>query len=258
MYRLPILAGITGLVHGFSTREEGNQRYGFADPKWRIIQNRTRFLRKVHPAADEFPFMISVDMIPLQQDFEEEIMIVSSADAGRGMTPGSNAVRCEAMITCAPDLLLNLTNGDCIGVLMADPGKHCVALVHAGRESTIRRIPEKTLRVMKKEFGVDPANVIVGMGPGIRSYVLKRLPARISEDSLWQIHCHQHGRGFLVDLFGYNRDCLMAAGVPEEQIEECPYDTYARGDLFFSHYRSARTGEPEGRHACAIGMTPAE
>lgn len=252
MYQLPQLVAIPGLLHGISTHEEGNQGFNFG-PKWQVIENRAKFIRNVRPMFSGFPFQVTVGMSPLQRGFEEEIRIVGPGDAGRGMD-GRRDAPGEAMVTNAPNIMLYLCVADCIPLIIHDPRRHILALVHAGRESTIRRIPEKALRVMKDQFGVDPSDAVVGMGPGLRSHILERLPARISNDSLWQMHCHQDERGFLVDLFGYNRDCFIAAGVPEEQIEECPADTFT-DPRFFSHRRPA---EPEGRHAAVVGMMPTE
>lgn len=256
MYQLPMLAGVKGLFHGFSTKkEEGNQRHGLEGPGESVTQNRTAFLGQVCPRAPRGFFNMTVEMNSLKAGYEEEIRIVrTNWDAGKGMI-GTPGIPCEAMMTDSTGLFLYLTVGDCLPVIIFDPRKRVLALVHAGRESTVRRIPEKTLRVMEEKFGTDPADVIVGMGPGIRSHFLKRLPASIGNDALWNIHIRPNGhRTFLMNLFGYNRDRLMSAGVPDENIDECPLDTYAHADLFFSHRRSAETGEKEGRHACAVGM----
>lgn len=253
VYQLPLLAGTPGLRHGFSTRAGGNQRHGLGEPAWKVSENRDLFLRRVSVA--EFPLRFTVEMAALRTGFEEAIVIVDATDAGRGMTSTSNnAVPCEAIVTSTPSLTLYLTVGDCIPFILFDPRKRVLALVHAGRESTIRKLPEKTLAVMREQFRTDPADVVVGMGPGFRSHSLERLPAGIS-DPIWNAHIRKNGHGtFLMNLFGYNRDRLRSAGVSDGNIDECPHDTYVRADLFFSHRRSAETGEKEGRHACAVGM----
>jgi copper oxidase (laccase) domain-containing protein len=261
MYQLPRLASVPGLSYGCSTRGgngEGNQRPGMR-PEESVTQNRAVFLEKICPHAPRGFFNMTVEMNAnsLVAGHKDEIRVVRSKwDGGKGML-GTPGIACEAMVTDAPNLILYLTVGDCIPIVIFDPHKRVLALVHAGRESTIRRIPEKTLQVMRKKFGVDPADVLVGMGPGFRSHSLERLPAGISDDPLWDIHISPNGHGtFLMDLFGYNEDRLVAAGVPEEQIEACPFDTYKEADMFFSHRREIKTKEPEGRHACAVGMLP--
>lgn len=257
MYRLEILKKMRPqLVHGFSTLESGNQGYGFDAPGWGVIGNRAQFLREVHVFPREFPFQRTVGMTPLQRGFEENIQVIGPGDAGRGMGQSKESIGklpCEAMVTNSCDLLLYLAVADCIPVILFDPRKCVLALVHAGRASTIRKIPAKTLRVMKNTFGTDPADVVVGMGPGLHSHILERLPPEISGDPSWWANCYREGEGFLVDLYGYNRDCLMTAGVPEEQIEVSPIDTFEDYG-FYSHRRSLLFGDPEGRHAVAVGM----
>lgn len=255
MYQLPMLAGINGLFHGFSTKkEEGNQRYGLEGPVESVTKNRAVFLGQICPPSAGAFFKIAVEMNSLTTGFEEEIRTVRfNADAGKGMI-GTPGIPCEAMVTDSQGLFLYLTVGDCLPVIIFDPRRRVLALIHGGRESTIRKLPEKTLAVMRKQFRTDPADVIVGMGPGFRSHSLERLPASIGNDALWNIHISPNGHGtFRMNLFGYNRDRLMSAGVPDENIDECPYDTYTCTD-YFSHRRSAETGEKEGRHACAVGM----
>lgn len=254
MYQLPMFVGKQGIMHGFSTRADGNQRHGLGEPAWKVSEHRDLFLRRVSKVAHPFPFRVSVEMVALRPGFEETVVIVGATDAGRGMTSTSNnAVPCEAMVTGSPNLFLYLTVGDCIPIILFDPRRRVLALIHGGRESTIRKLPEKTLAVMRKQFRTDPADVIVGMGPGFRSHSLERLPSGIS-DPIWNAHIRQNGhRAFFMNLFGYNNDRLVASGVPEENIDECPFDTYTCTD-YFSHRRSAETGEKEGRHACAVGM----
>lgn len=252
VYQLPLLAGTSGLRHGFSTKEEGDQK-SKGQPKHQLIMNQFAFLRQVCPEESGYPLRISVRMLPLQPGLEEEIVVVSSADAGRGMA-ASEAVFCEGMMTNSPNLFLYMAVGDCPPIVVYDQRRRVLALVHGGRESTIRRLPEKTLQMMRKKFHTDTADVIVGMGPGFRSHFVERIPSGVS-DPIWNAHIHQNGqRAFCMNLFGYNNDRLVASGVPEENIEECPHDTYKRPDLFFSHRLFSEKGGIDGRHACAVGM----
>ncbi len=56
-----------------------------------------------------------------------------------------------------------------------------------------------------------------------------------------------------VDIVGYSKRQLIEAGVKEENIEVSDIDT-AADSTFFSHYRSKKTGEAEGRFATVVGM----
>lgn len=253
VYQLPLLAGTPGLSHGFSTRKEGDQRSKGTQPKRELIRNQAAFLRQVCPKEAGYPLGVAVRMLPLQPGLEEEIVIVSSVDAGRGMA-ASEAVSCEAMVTDSPNVFPYIALADCVPVILFDPRRRVLALVHGGRGSTVRKLPEKTLAVMRKQFRTDPADVIVGMGPGFRSHWVEWWPAGIS-DPIWNAHIRPNGnRTLLMDLFGYNNDRLVASGVPKENIDECPHDTYKRPDLFFSHRLFSEIGGIDGRHACAVGM----
>ncbi|HZU76652.1 MAG TPA: laccase domain-containing protein, partial [Dehalococcoidia bacterium] len=56
-----------------------------------------------------------------------------------------------------------------------------------------------------------------------------------------------------LDLALALRGQLQAAGVPPEQIEEAPFCTACRTDLFYSHRAE---GEPTGRFGAFIGLRP--
>lgn len=56
---------------------------------------------------------------------------------------------------------------DCVPVLMYDPRVRVIAAVHAGWRGTVGRITAKTVERMREEFGCDPRDVIVGIGPSI-------------------------------------------------------------------------------------------
>ena len=77
-------------------------------------------------------------------------------------------LRGDALVTSTPGLALTVVTADCLPVLLADPKRRVVAVVHAGWRGTLRRIVEKTVGVMRQRFGVDPANVVAAFGPSIQ------------------------------------------------------------------------------------------
>lgn len=235
--------------------------------KYEVLLHRTAFLRKV---SSDFRIACGVGMVPLKKGYEGTIAAVSPAQAGRGMLAPNSGIPCEALITSykaaeehwrreehiMPTLFyLFLAIADCLPIILYDPVERVLALVHAGRESSVRKIALETVRIMERHYGVDPATVIAGIGPGIRKYKLDRFHQ--VNDSEWQPFCRIGSNGKIeVDLFGFNVHLLKRAGIPEDQIEVWPGDTFT--DLsFYSHTRS-RLGAPEGRHAIVVGMVPVE
>ena len=256
MYRLERFAELTepcGLVHGFSTREDGNLgfRYG---PKGQVINLRSSFTRRVHPS---FLPRRGVGMVPQRPGFEEDIVSVEPELHGCGMHAPDSGPPCEAMI--AAEGFLFVATGDCPAIVVADCRTGFVALIHASRESTIREISRKTVERMVSRLGTRPADLVIGMGPGIRrdSYVLQTFAPADQAGSPWQRFVQKTDEGVSVDLFGYNRHLFEALGVPPGRIIECPFDTFT-DQRFASHRRSKANGEPEWRHGCAFGIVPSE
>ena len=109
---------------------------------------------------------------------------------------------------------------------------------------------------MQKEFHTDPADLIVGIGPSIHkeSYIFPS-PTIQENNPNWQPYLtHLPDNQTSIDLTDYNRDQLINAGVPKSNIEISLVDTN-KDPNFFSHYRSKRTNEPEGRFMTVISMT---
>jgi purine-nucleoside/S-methyl-5'-thioadenosine phosphorylase / adenosine deaminase len=73
----------------------------------------------------------------------------------------------DAMIAAEPGLLLAITTADCLPILLLDPVRAVVAVAHAGWKGTVLRITRKVLRRLKGEFGTDPADLLVALGPAI-------------------------------------------------------------------------------------------
>lgn len=287
MEQLPWLATVgntLGLHHAFSTVVEGNQGFGFGSAA-AVVKNRDRFLRAAREAADallssharmnrgalpragRYPavgglsaFYLSKGawMVPMRAGCEEVISVVGPTEAGRGaMAPDSGPLG-EAMITTSSGIHLGVASADCAPVIIFDPVRRALALVHAGRESTVREICGKTVKRLV-ELGTDPRDLVVGIGPGIRkeSYLLQTFAPAADAVSAWRQNnrCVIMTEGVLLDLPGRNRDILVERGVPPGNIEVSPANTFL-DKQFFSHRRTKATGDPEGRHACVVWMAP--
>lgn len=74
----------------------------------------------------------------------------------------------DALITNKSGIALSTTSADCVLVLMYDPVKRVVANIHSGWRGTIKRISEKVLSKMKKEYGCNAENIVCCITPSIR------------------------------------------------------------------------------------------
>jgi len=243
MYRLPKLGLEKGLIHGFSSVSEGNMSFLWGDED-DVLRNRKGFLGQLNVDSEKCAVMSIFD--------DNRIALIESGTkVGIGK---DNRIPSDALVTDQRNIFLFLLIADCLPVILYEPKSEILALVHCGWRSTDAGLLEKVIGFLKERFSVAPGGLIVGIGPGIHkeSYKYtdppqKRLPGW--KDFLADL---PDGRT-AIDIIGYGKRQLIEAGVKEENIEISDIDT-AADSTFFSHYRSKKTGEAEGRFAAVVGM----
>ena len=77
----------------------------------------------------------------------------------------------DALITAEPDICIGVTTADCVPLLLFDCKQKVIAAVHAGWRGTCARLIQKTLSVMQQNFGTNPQDAFVLIGPSISSDV---------------------------------------------------------------------------------------
>ncbi|MEI6437929.1 MAG: peptidoglycan editing factor PgeF [Candidatus Omnitrophota bacterium] len=153
----------------------------------------------------------------------------------------------DAIVTAETGLAVAVRTADCLPLLLFSPGKKVVAAVHAGWKSTRLDIVAKTVGLLKKKYGADPAGIKVAIGPCIRprSYQVGAefkafFPKEVAE---------LDGR-LCFDIAAANRRQLLGQGILPENIFDSGYDTYA--DKQWHSFR--RDGDASGRSVHAIMM----
>ena len=237
-------------VHAVSTRLGGvsqppydglNLALHVGDALADVCENRRQFATSLGLSA--------ADIVTPEQVHGERIARVTRADAGRGATDYADAIPAtDALITDEPGLPLLLCFADCTPIVFLDPEKKAVGIAHGGWKGTVRSIAAKTLARMTEEFGTDPKDVLVGIGPSIgpccyeigEEVAAKFRAAFPYADELLLTERDGHTH---LSLWEANRQQLLRAGVPEENIEVAGECTACRAKWYFS-YRAAggRTG----------------
>lgn len=93
-----------------------------------------------------------------KQIHSDRILVVESAGPqGEG----------DALISNAPGIGLAIRTADCLPILIADPKNRAVAAVHAGWRGVVSEITSKAVDAMCRQFGSDPEDLVVAIGPGI-------------------------------------------------------------------------------------------
>jgi YfiH family protein len=162
----------------------------------------------------------------------------------------------DAIVSNVPGLTLAVMVADCVPILLYDRFRGVAAAIHAGWRGTCARVVPAAIDVMRREFGVDPADVAAAIGPsaGPRDYeVGESLVAAFLEAGhpqpdvdRWFI---RRGPKPHLDLWAANRDQLIGSKVDAGRVFLSGLSTVSHPDVFDS-YRVA--GERAGRMAAII------
>ena len=82
-------------------------------------------------------------------------------------TNDMNEQEADAIVTHLPDCPVMVLTADCVPIIIYDPVKNVTGVVHAGRLGTQKGILTNTIKVLSHEYGSNPKDLIVGMGPAI-------------------------------------------------------------------------------------------
>jgi YfiH family protein len=169
-----------------------------------------------------------------------DVTLVESDSEGRP--------KCDVLITNSPSKTLMLRFADCTPVLLADPVKKVVGVVHAGWRGSAVRAAEAAVAAMREEFGSNPRDLVAGIGPSIGPccYTVGDDVHHAFAD---RPQLFEDGR---LDLWQANRLALVEAGLTPDRIEVAGLCTQCNAETFFSH--RANGGKPAGRFAAVIRL----
>ncbi len=147
-------------------------------------------------------------------------------------SPQQEAGEGDAMITDQPGVPLAVRTADCQGIIVYEPLRHGLAVIHSGWRGSAQNIIGATLEAMRQEYGCDPAQMRVGIGPSLGPCCAEFTdPARELPE-----FCRPFIRGRQVDFWGLSRRQCEEAGIPPGQIEVAGLCTRCQ-EGFFSHRR---------------------
>mgnify|MGYP000179826803 CR=1 FL=1 len=147
---------------------------------------------------------------------------------------------CDAVLTDVPGVPLMTFSADCPLIVLYDPRRRVLGLVHASWRCTVARLTEQVVRALTAEYGVRPADLRVGIGPGagpccyeVQQDVYDAARELRARDAAFQ---RRDGRLYF-DLGRANLAQLAAAGVPPPQVELAGLCTLCHNDLLYSFRR---------------------
>jgi len=237
-----VLAAVTTRHGGTSTGPYSglNLAYHVGDDPARVADNR-RLLGDALGVGDV--------TVPDQQH-GRRVAVVDDALAGAGYPSDDDARRqlpaTDALVTDRPGVSLGVLMADCGPVVLFDPARRVLGVVHSGRRGTVLDVVGAAVATMHDRFGSDPADLLAGVGPCIGGdhYEIGGPALAETVDALGDRFLAPSRPGHArFDLPGAIRWRLLQAGVPAEGVEMAGVDTFgATADLF-----SDRAARPCGR-----------
>ena len=243
-----LVHGITGRVPGLG-RADGN--LGYSPP--RDVADAWA-MRRAWSAA------VGVDperFVAAGQVHGAAVLRVEPEMAGVGGRPGSGrAGLADALIADRPGVVLLSLHADCLPILLADPRRRAVAVVHAGWRGTVADVAGAAVRAMRQDYGSRPEDLVAFLGPAIGPCCYE-----VGEDvaGAWSALAASRvgdalrpmGERWTFDLRRANGALLAAAGLGPERIEESAVCTRCAGHAWFSHRGQ---GPTTGRFGAIIAL----
>jgi len=242
MYQFNKFKNFENLILGISTKSDGNMSFSWGK-KEEVIKNRKKFLKKL--GVSQGNCVIS------NLEHDTQIKEVNSSHKGQVLNDGK--IVADAIVTTEKSLFLVMFFGDCLPMIFYDSKKEILALAHISIANTGKKFAEKIIITLGKKYSCSPANLIVGFGPAIHKDSYRKENLKQIKVKDWEGFLKRTGGKITIDIIGYNKKQLINARVKEKNIEISDIDT-VQSPEFFSHYRSKRTGEEEGRFAMVVGM----
>jgi YfiH family protein len=222
------------LKHGIFTRKGGvspqpwdslNQGGTVGDARENVIENR----RRVYQVMGQ----------PVESIFD--VWQVHSADVICADEPrplNAQHQKADAILTDRPEITLFMRFADCVPIVLFDPVRRVVGLVHAGWMGTVKKTVFQAIRAMQERYQSNPGDIQAGIGPSIGpdhyqigldvvSQVRSTFGDRADELFAW------HNGQVTLNLWQANQMLLEEAGV--KSIEVSGICTACDLDRWYSH-----------------------
>jgi YfiH family protein len=178
-----------------------------------------------------------------------DVWQVHSADVVYADTPrplDTPYQKADILLTDNPHVTLYMRFADCVPIMLYDPKKQVVGVVHSGWLGTVRGAAKVAVEGMQERYASNPADILAAIGPAIGpdhyeigADVSTHVREAFGADA--QTLLSNVGESAHFDLWKANQALLLEAGV--KQIELAGICTACHTEDWFSHRgEKGRTG----------------
>jgi len=226
--------GFSVCSHGFFTRHGGvssaqwsslNQGGTVGDERSHVIENRKR-------AFHEF----DRDVKSIFDVWQVHGTTTICTEQPRGIDEPH--IKADAIFTNNPKITLFMRFADCVPIMLYDPNKKVAGIIHAGWKGTVDNIVREAIYTIQSVYGVNPADLIAGIGPSIGPdhYIIgEEVKSRVEEtfgDFSRNLLKSRNGN-IHFDLWNANQYLLEMQGI--KSIESARICTACHTEDWYSH-----------------------
>jgi YfiH family protein len=240
-FKIPSFDEVGLVKHCFTSRLGGvsQKPYDSLNLGTKTMDNKKHILQNYEMICKALGIDIN-NIVLSDQVHKDKILIVDEKHRGNGLIHDGGICEIDALITDKKDIALVTLYADCVPIFILDKKRKVIALAHGGWRGTVKKIGQKVINRMVSDFGTDPRNCIVGIGPSIGKccyevddYVIGQF--KESYDNISAFTKLKGNGRYLLDLWYANRLSLIEAGVPCENITVSQICTKCNSDLLFSY-----------------------
>jgi polyphenol oxidase len=225
------------------TYESFNLNLDDIDANENVLENRSRLAKSIGLNLKDFVFP--------HQVHGTQVVTINEVHRGKGAFSNDDVFdNTDGFVTNVPRLCIITKAADCVPIVFFDPIKKAIGVAHAGWKGTALKIPAVLVDKMKKEYGTNPNDLIVGIGPSggpccyeVGEDVIAEVSKKFEIEKV--IKCIDDKTVF--DMWEANKITLLESGVKPENIEISEICTITQNNKFFS----ARKGDG-GRFVAGI------
>ncbi|MFN3301856.1 MAG: peptidoglycan editing factor PgeF [Patescibacteria group bacterium] len=231
MIHFQIFEKFPQLVYGVSTKKDGSMKlFGQKEKDKKNLKNRQKFLSL-------FNLKIK-DVVWAKLNHQGRVKIVTFKNCGQWIK------NVDGLITKEENVFLSLTIADCFPVFFFEPKKKIIALAHASWRAILKGLISRIIKTIKKRFLSQPKDILMGIGPGIRSChfeVKEKVAKKFLKKFGQKVLIKRKDQSFIDLAKSIKLEAIKNKILPQniEDIKEC---TYCLKNKYFS-YRRQRTKE---------------
>lgn len=157
---------------------------------------------------------------------------------------------CDALVTRQPGVALLIRTADCLPILLADPAKAVIGIIHAGWRGLAARLPMRVVSAFRQAYRSEPQALHVAIGPAIHACCYDVGPE--FSERFGSFVRRRAGRR-TCDLIGVAIHQLQRCGVPRHRIVDSGQCT---GCDLRRWYSVRKEGDATGRMTSLILVRP--